>query len=303
MESITLPGSSSGIQLSAAVVAPAHPKAVVVLVHGMAEHKERYYPLMTYLSEMGYACLVTDLRGHGATVTTPDDLGYFGKDGWKGLIQDTKSIVSFARRQFPGMKIFLLGHSMGSLIVRSFTKHNDRDIDGLVVCGSPSRNPAAGVGVFLTRCIRLFKGDRYRSAFLENLSTGSYNKKFQKEGLTNAWLSTNRANVQAYNNDPLCGFRFTVNGYRGLLQLLQDTYKSSDWEPGNRELPVHFIAGGNDPCIVSIKKFSQAVSFFRSRGYRRVTSKVYAGMRHEILNETGKETVWTDLAALLDSWR
>jgi len=303
METITLSGSSDGIRLSAAVIAPAHPKAALVLVHGLAEHKERYFPLMTYLSEMGYACVIADLRGHGASAATPDDLGYFGKGGWQGLVNDTKNVVEYTRRQFPGLKIFLLGHSLGALIVNGFTQRNDRDIDGLVICGNPSRNPMAGPGVFLTRCIRLVKGDRYRSAFLEKLVTGSYDKKFRNEGLTNAWLSVNRANVQAYNNDPLCGFRFTVNGYRGTLQLLRRAYSSDGWEIGNRELPVHFIAGGNDPCIVSLKKFSQAVGFFRDRGYRRVTSKVYAGMRHEILNETGKETVWTDLASLLGSWQ
>ena len=300
MNLTTIP--SGDAVLSAAYTAPENPRAVLVLVHGMAEPKERYFPLMTYLSETGIACVITDLRGHGQSVREPDDLGYFGKKGKEALLSDTESVIRQARAWFPGVKLFLMGHSMGSLIVRSFIRRNDALIDGLVVCGSPSPVGVARLGIFLTRCIRLFKGDRYRSPMLENMSTGGYQKKFQGEGLTNAWLSVNRANVQAYNNDPLCGFRFTVNGYRALMQLLVETYDEKGWALANPNLPVHFIAGGNDPCIDSVKKFSKAVSFLRSRGYRQVSSKVYPGMRHEILNETGREDVWLDLKNLLFAW-
>ena len=293
---------SGDLLLSAAVFAPESPKAAVVLVHGMAEHKERYFPFMNYLTEMGFACVIADLRGHGATAATPEDLGYFGKKGPELLIEDTRNVVLWTKSQYPGLKVFLFGHSMGSLIVRCFAKQYDGDIDGLVVCGSPSRVGVAGMGVTLTRFIRLFKGDRYRSELLENMSTGGYGKKFAAEGLTNSWLSVNKANVQAYNNDPMCGFRFTVNGYRTLMQLLQDTYEEEGWAVTRPEIPVHFIAGSSDPCIGSIKKFSQAVSFLRSRGYRQVTSKVYPDMRHEILNETGREEVWRDVAGMLTSW-
>ena len=300
MNSIHIP--SGDLLLAAAVIAPEHPKAVVVLVHGMAEHKERYFPFMTYLSEMGYACVITDLRGHGATASGPEELGYFGKKGHELLVEDTRNVVLWAKAQYPGLKLFLFGHSMGSLIVRCFTRKYDELIDGLLVCGSPSRVGVAGLGVTLTHCIRLFKGDRYRSALLEGMSTGGYGKKFAAEDLPNSWLSVNKANVQAYNNDPLCGFRFTVNGYRALMQLLEDTYDPDGWTVAKPALPVHFVAGAADPCIGSIKKFSQAVSFLRGRGYQLVTSKVYPDMRHEILNETGREDVWRDIAGILSSW-
>lgn len=300
MNLTTIP--SGDAVLSAAYIAPENPKAVLVLVHGMAEHKERYFPLMNYLSEMGIACVITDLRGHGQSVTQPDDLGYFGKKGKEALLDDTENVIRQARAWFPGVKLFLMGHSMGSLIVRCFLKRNDALIDGLVVCGSPSPVGVAGLGVTLTRVIRLFKGDRYRSAMLENMSTGAYQKKFQGEGLTNAWLSANRANVQAYNNDPLCGFRFTTNGYRALMQLLVETYNHLGWALTQPNLPIHFIAGSHDPCIGNVKRFSRAVSFMRECGYRQVSSKVYTGMRHEILNETGREAVWTDLKDLLIAW-
>lgn len=300
MELVNIP--SLDIQLASAVIAPESPRAAVVLIHGMAEHKERYFPFMTYLAEKGFACVIPDLRGHGASVPSEADLGYFGKKGRSKVIEDVLSVVQWTRNRYPGLKLFLFGHSMGSLIVRCFAKEYDAQIDGLMVCGSPSRNGAAGIGIFLTRVIGLFKGERYRSPMLENLSTGAYEKKFKGEALTNAWLSTNKANVQAYNNDPLCGFRFTVNGYRVLLQLLRDTYAEKGWTVAAPKLPVHFICGSEDPCIGSLKKFASAVSFMRSRGYTTVTSKVYPKMRHEILNELGKEDVWRDAEQILSNW-
>ena len=303
METFTVPGAADGVQLSTLVIAPESPKAVLQLVHGMAEHKERYIPFMNYLSEKGYACVINDLRGHGASVATNEDLGYLDKGGMKALVDDVHCVTDWAKAQYPGLPFFLFGHSMGSMIVRSYIKSYDREIDGLVVCGSPSRNPAAGLGDFLAGCIGLFKGQRYRSDFLAGLCTGNNDKPFKADGLRNAWLSTNKANVQAYNNDPLCGFTFTVNGYRnGLFRLMKDIYSPQGWTVAHPDLPIHFIAGSDDPCIVSIRKFSEAVSFLRARGYREVTSKLYPGLRHEILNETGREEVYRDVLARLDGW-
>ena len=301
METFTVPGASDGVRLSTLVIAPESPKAVLQLVHGMAEHKERYIPFMTYLSEKGYACVINDLRGHGASVTSKEDLGYMGKGGLRGLVDDVHCLTKWAKEQFPGLPLFLFGHSMGSMIVRSYLKKYDGDIDGLIVCGSPSKNPAAGLGDFIAGTIGLFRGQRFRSKLLATLCTGNNDKRFKGEGLRNAWLSTNKANVHAYNNDPLCGFTFTVNGYRnGLFRLMKDIYSPDGWIVSHPGLPVHFIAGSDDPCIISIRKFSEAVSFLRERGYREVTSQLYPKMRHEILNETGREDVWRDIQARLD---
>jgi len=303
METFTVPGAADLVQLSTLVIAPDSPKAVLQLVHGMAEHKERYIPLMNYLSEMGYACVICDLRGHGASVSSKEDLGWLGKGGMRALVDDVHCVTDWSKAKYPGLPVFLFGHSMGSMIVRSYLKRYDSDIAGLIVCGSPSKNPAAGLGDFIAGCIGLFRGQRYRSAFLANLCTGNNDKKFKGDGLKNAWLSTNRANVQAYNNDPLCGFMFTVNGYRnGLFRLMKDIYSPQGWIVANPGLPVHFIAGAEDPCIISIRKFSEAVSFLRGRGYREVTSQFYPGMRHEILNEIGREDVWRDVLARLEGW-
>lgn len=304
MKTFTLPAASDAITLELAVTRPAsEPKAILQMVHGMAEHKERYIPMMEYLSERGFVCVMNDLRGHGNSVSTQDDLGFMGKGGWKGMVEDVVKVTAWIKGMYPDLPLFLFGHSMGSLIVREYCKEHDGELAGLIVCGSPSANPAIGVAKLLAAAVKLFKGPRHRSPFLANLSTGQYNRQFRKEGSPNAWICSDRDVVEAYDRDPLCGFPFTANGYAGLFGLLQDVYSENGWKVENPSLPVHFIAGAYDPCIGSIAKFSAAVSFFRARGYRNVSSKVYPNMRHEIHNETGKEAVWQDIAKTLDAWR
>lgn len=276
-------------------------KGIVQIAHGMCEHKERFIPFMEYLCKKGYVCVIHDHRGHGESVTSQADLGYFHTGGWKGIVDDILIVNEHIRGLHPGIPVFLFGHSMGSLAVRSFTKRYDTIINGLIVCGSPSRNPATGAGRMLARVIASIKGDRHRPSLIHKIAFENFNSRFVSEG-ENAWLSTDRTIVKEYNDDPLCGYMFTANGFTGLFDLMLDTYSGKGWNVCNPSLPIHFIAGADDPCITSCKDFDKAVGHIRSVGYGKVTSRLYEGMRHEILNETDRMTVWNDVLDTLDSW-
>ncbi len=302
IESFTINSNADGLPLSVCVVSPegGAPKGLVQLAHGMAEHKERYLPFMEYLADRGYASIINDHRGHGASVKAPGDLGYFYADGANALVKDLHQLTLWFRQRYPGLKLFLFGHSMGSLAVRVYRQRFDGDIDGLVVCGSPGQNPAAGAGLFLNRVMTAFKGERYISKLFVKMTTGSFNKGNPKDGSPNAWLSTNQDNVQRYDADPLCGFPFTLNGYKALLELMRDAYNPVP--AGHPDLPVHFLSGEHDPCAPDQKGFEAAVQRVKDDGYRTVTAKMYPGMRHEVLNQTGHQVVFDDLAALFDRW-
>ena len=302
IESFTINSNADGLPLSVCVVSPegGAPKGLVQLAHGMAEHKERYLPFMEYLADRGYASIINDHRGHGASVKAPGDLGYFYADGANALVKDLHQLTRWFRQRYPGLKLFLFGHSMGSLAVRVYRQRFDGDIDGLVVCGSPGQNPAAGAGLFLNRVMTAFKGERYISKLFVKMTTGSFNKGNPKDGSPNAWLSTNQDNVQRYDADPLCGFPFTLNGYKALLELMRDAYNPVP--AGHPDLPVHFLSGEHDPCAPDQKGFEDAVQRVKDDGYRTVTAKMYPGMRHEVLNQTEHQVVFDDLAALFDRW-
>lgn len=301
-EAFTLPSAADGLALSVCVVTPddGPTKGLVQFAHGMAEHKERYLPFMRFLADHGYACLINDHRGHGASVKDPGDLGYFYAGGATALVDDLHQLTLWFRQRHPGLKLILFGHSMGSLAVRVYRQKYDGDIDGLVVCGSPGANPAAGAGLLLNKVMTLFRGERYVSKLFVQMTTGSFNKGNPKDGSANAWLSTNQDNVQKYDADPLCGFPFTLNGYKALLELMRDAYRPVP--AGHPDVPVHFVSGENDPCAPDRKGFDAAVERVKADGYRRVTAKMYPNMRHEILNHAEHQVVYDDLLALFDAW-
>ena len=189
---------------------------------------------------------------------------------------------------------------MGSLAVRVYRQRYDGDIDGLVVCGSPGQNPAASAGLALNRVMTAFRGERYISRMFVNMTTGSFSKRHPDPKTPNAWLSTNQDNVRKYDADPLCGFPFTLNGYRALLTLMRDAYRPVP--AGHPDLPVHFLSGAEDPCAPDEKGFEAAAQRLRDDGYRTVTAKMYPGMRHEVLNHAEHKVVYEDLAAMFDAW-
>lgn len=293
---ITLASSFDGLPLSVAMIAPEDdPKGIVQFVHGMIEHKERYYPLMEWLSGHGYVCIVSDLRGHGASVRNEEDLGYFGKDGWKALVEDIKTVGDLARKEFSGIPFTLIGHSMGSLIVRSYLKRYDSSIDRLIVCGSPSDNPAKGAGKTIAKALQALAGSHHRSGLLQKISFAGYNKDFKADGYDRAWVCSDPEILKAYHSDPLCSFTFTVDGFINLFDLMSDCYSDKGWNVTKPDMPIRFISGALDPCRISDKAWDASVEFIRGRGYRDVGGRLYPGMRHEILNETDRAAVWEDL--------
>ena len=295
MKSFTIISSFDGLTLAGALCEPqGEARGLFQIVHGMAEHKERYYPFMEFLAQHGYAAVIADIRGHGESVKDAKDLGYMYKGGWRAMVEDVKAVRDWAAAQYPGVPLTLFGHSMGSMVVRSFAKRYDALIDRLIVCGSPSDNPAKGAGAALASIIAAVCGGHHRSALLNAMSFGAYNKPFAAEGEF-AWLSRNRANAEAYIADPLCGYCFTANGFRGLMGVMKDCYSAKGWAVAKPQMPVLFISGGDDPCRTDDKAFARAVDFFRQRGYANVSSKLYQGLRHEILLETEAPMIFEDI--------
>lgn len=303
----TIESKYDEVQLSVLEMEPEAPRcrAVVQLVHGMTEYKERYLPFMQYLAKNGYRCVMHDHRGHGESVKSADDLGYMYDGGWRALVDDVRIVNNWIRRQYPGTKIVLFGHSMGSLAVRSFVRRYDSRVDALIVCGSPSYNPAVFAGMALAKVEGWIMGSHHRSRLLTSIAFGAMNKQYADEGLKNAWLCCNRKVVEAYNADPKCNYLFTDNGYFNLFGLMRDCYNLDGWVMRNSTLPVLFISGGDDGCRVNDRAFARAVDAMRRVGYRRVSSHLFPRMRHEILNEINSAEVWKYVLDAIDkslSW-
>lgn len=300
----TVPASADDLLLAVAVAAPedraeGRPEGIFQIVHGMCEHKERYYPFMEWMASQGYACIIHDQRGHGASVKGRGDLGYLYAGGWNAMVEDVAVVADAARRMWGDIDFTLLGHSMGSMVVRSFLKRHDALMDRLIVCGSPSDNPAKGAGKALAWLYGSIMGWHFRPQLLQKMSFGAYNRPFAAEGWPNAWVCSDQEVLKAYHSDPLCSYVFTANGFFNLMGLMQDCYGDKGWNVENPSLPIRFISGAQDPCRTSDADFNDAVDFIRQRGYNDVEGRLYEGMRHEILNETDRLTVWNDILRMV----
>lgn len=274
-------------------------RGVLQIAHGMAEHKERYSEFMEFCVKAGYVCVIHDHRGHGNSVKTNEDLGYFKDDCGCAIVKDVKQITDIIKERYRDQPVILMGHSMGSLVVRNYMRMYDSAIQGLIVCGSPSKNPAISAALALTKAMVKVKGERYRSKLIDDLAFKSYGKKFG-EVSPFAWICSDSAVVKAYEEDEKCGVRFTLNGFLNLFTLMEKTYTKQGWQMRNRFAPIFFIAGEEDPCIVSVAQFKKAVGFMCEVGYEKVQSKLYPNVRHEILNDISKQEVMHDIVQFMN---
>lgn len=270
-------------------------KAVLQISHGMSEHKERYLEFMEVMAQKGVACIIHDHRGHGASVQREEDLGYMYGQGSRGLVEDLHQVTEYAKRRWPGVPFYLLGHSMGSLVARTYLKTYDRELDGLILTGSPSKNDLLDVGLLLGRAETAVRGRRHKSRLLEALSFGAFAARFPREKCRFAWCCANPEVQRMYEEDPLCGFTFTEDGFFALGELMKETYGGHGWQVGRPKLPILFLSGAEDPCYLNRKKFAQAIAHLKKQGYVNVQGKLYPGMRHEILFERERQKVYYDV--------
>lgn len=295
IEYFSLESKQDHLKIGVSLLVPDHPRAIVQLVHGMAEHRKRYEPFMEELAKQGFISIMHDHRGHGESIKATEDYGYFYEKGAEKIVEDTHQISEYIKQKYPDLPLILFGHSMGSLVVRSYTKKYDDILNGLIVCGSPSKNPAAKPAKLLVKMISLFHNDHHRSKLIQKLAFGSYNRKFTNVTSENAWICSDEKIVQEYDLDTGCGFIFTLNGFNSLFDLLISTYDRDGWKIKNNKLPIQFISGEDDPCAVGKKNFEEAVNLMKEIGYQNVSNRMYPNMRHEILNENGKEIVYQDI--------
>lgn len=290
---------SDGLGISVMNVCPeGEVKAVLQIAHGMCGRKERFLPFMEYMAENGVACIANDHRGHGDSVLSDDDLGYMYDGRSNALVEDMREVTWIAEERYPGRPVYLLGHSMGSLAARAYLKRYDSALAGLLICGSPAYNPLSGFGRAMTGLMEDLGMGHMRPRVIHKLMSAELNHEFKAEG-PQAWTCSDPEIRQVFLSDPKTSFRFTVNGSHCLMELMQEAYSRDGWNVTNPDLPVIFMSGEDDPCMGGASGLDKAVCALKEAGYRHVRIKTYPAMRHEILNEIGKERVWQDILSFV----
>jgi alpha-beta hydrolase superfamily lysophospholipase len=270
------------------------PAAIVQIIHGLAEHAGRYRRIAEALNAAGYSVYAVDLRGHGQTATSPDELGFFAeRDGWRKCLDDLWRLNQMIAAENPGVPIIVLGHSMGSTLARQFMAEHGEALSGVVLSGSSGQpTPLALSGRLVARAEKLRLGSRGRSALIQSLSFDSFNKRFEPARTKFDWLSRDPAEVDKYVADPLCGFNATVQLWIDMLDAWAAIAKSCATVP--KTLPIYVIAGTHDPVSAGTKSLEPMLGQYRAAGLQ-VEHKFYPEARHEVLNETNRAEVAADL--------
>jgi alpha-beta hydrolase superfamily lysophospholipase len=279
-----------------------NPKAAIIFIHGLCGKIDRMLPTMRYFAAQGYACIGFDMRGHGDSIKTEEDRGYTYRGGSKAMTQDIRGVIGWVEVQYPGIPIFIVSHSMGSLAARTYLKTDDTHIDGLVVCGSPSYNPLSPFARIFLRIYNLITGGRKRLERTQKFTSDLYNKDFEEDGFQ-AWMCSDPQERQRFFDDPECNYICTTDCSMTLMLLMKETYSKKGWHVANPSLPILFISGENDSCMISMKKFHQSAGFLNSVGYTDVSSIIFPYMRHEVLNEIGKESAWQAISEFISRER
>ena len=271
------------------------PVAILQITHGMAEHMLRYEPFAEYLNSFGILVCGHDHIGHGRSAA-PEDWGYFGeRDGWKIFVQDVEQLHQIMKVQYMDIPYFIMGHSMGSFVARAWLAMYGTGVDGAIIMGTAGANPALGVAKFLVKTIRNSKGSRHISKLITNLAFGAYNKRIKPSRTPYDWLTRDGEIVDKYNADPACGFTFTAAGYADLFNLIGYISTENWYKLVPKSLPILLVAGAEDPVGSYGAGPAEVAEGLENAGCKDVSLILYEGMRHEILNEFGKEAVYEDL--------
>ena len=272
-------------------------RGVVQIAHGVAEYIDRYDPFMSFLADNGFVVVGNDHLGHGKSIASPEEQGFFNEaDGWNYVVADMDRLHDLTVKDYPDLPYIFFGHSMGSFLTRTYLiQHPDKPTLA-IICGTGHQAP---IMVFAGNAIAQMqvksKGPHGDGTLLNNIAFGSYTKGYDEVRTPFDWLNRDPEKVDAYINDPLCGFVATVSLFRDMMGGIKYIQDKNNAAKMNKDTPILFIAGGADPVGENGKGVDRANKFFCDVGMKDVTEKIYPEARHEILNELNREEVMKDV--------
>ena len=277
-------------------------RAVLQITHGMVEYIERYKPFAEFLNDQGVLVVGHDHLGHGASVASEEELGYFAEpDPSDTLVEDMHTLRTTIQTENPGVPYFMMGHSMGSYMLRKYlTKYND-NLRGAIIMGTGSvPDFTTKFGISVCRFLAKRYGWEHRSRLVEALSFGG--RPYRRYDLTgkkpsNSWLTKDEEIVKSYYSNPKCTFKFTLNGYLGLMEAVLYDNQMENVKKVPKKLPIFLVSGQEDPVGDNGVGVKKVYDMYKEAGLLDITYCLYENDRHEILNETDREKVYADLLA------
>lgn len=278
-------------------------RATVQIIHGIAEHIERYDDFMSFLASNGIVAFGTDHLGHGKSIEKPEQKGFFADhDGWTYVVKDEEIVHHAVKSSYPDVPSVVFGHSMGSFITRTLLIRFPDAFDAAIISGTGNQSHALVFGgLAMGNIVTGLKGAHHYSKLLNNMAFGSYNKIYDKVRTDYDWLCRDEAQVDKYIADPLCGFIPTCSLFRDMMSGIKIVTTQKNLESMNKDTPVYFMSGDMDPVGECGKGVKLAYENFKKAGMKDVSIKLYKDGRHEMLNELNKDEVYSDILAWINS--
>ena len=273
------------------------PKAILQIAHGMTEYIERYEKFAQFMVDNKILVVGNDHIGHGKSVDSKEGWGYFAKkDGSACVVEDMHHVTQIMKKKYPDTPYYLLGHSMGSFMVRRYIMNYGEELTGAIITGTGNQPHSMIIGgKVLVKIETLLRGEKYRSKFIEMIMFGGYNKRIKGAKTACDWLTTDKAIVKKYIGEPSCTFIFTLNGFDSLLDTILYIMKKRNVEKIPKDLPILMTSGEEDPVGNYGKDVQILFEKMKKTGIHNIDLKLYKGCRHEILNEVTRQTVYKDI--------
>lgn len=278
-----------GFNLSVCNFFKENPKGVVQIVHGLKEHKRRYYRFAEYLNSKGYGVFLSDNRGHGYSVDKNNPLGFMS--GIDQLVSDQYEINCHIKEQYGRVPVYMLGHSFGSMIARKYIQKNDETINGLILSGTVGFNSGVYFGLIISRLMNLLLGRKNYSRILwQIVDNGDV-----------SWVCGNEEIMAEYNSDPFCiGYKYRNNAVHTIMEAMRELHNIKSYDCKNPVLPILSIAGEKDPVTRFDAGIKDSMLSLKKAGYMNIKSIVYENMLHEVLNEKENIKVYEDVIKFLE---
>ncbi|QNR68772.1 alpha/beta hydrolase [Paenibacillus peoriae] len=275
-------------------------KGIVQISHGMCETSYRYIRLAEKLTACGYGVYANDHIGHGRTAGDPDKLGMPGANAFNRMANGMLELGEIAAKEFPDQSRFLLGHSMGSFLTQKIMYDDRQAYHGFILSGTNGRRGLLKLGEQVALLQAKLQGMDHRSMLLNAMVFGGFNRAFRPVRTAFDWLSRDPEEVDQFLHDPLCGAICTTGFFLDFFRLLQEIHWPSSLKHINPKLPVYIFAGDRDPVGLFGKGVLSLVEMYRSLELQDIEYRLYPDGRHEMLHETNREEVMSDIVDWLD---
>ena len=290
---------SDGHQMPMYAWLPAkEPDCILHIAHGMAEYAERYAAIAPLLVQHNIALYAHDQRGHGKAVANLNELGIVHHNWFYQQVEDLNLVISYLRKEYPGKKIFLLGHSMGSFIGQRYFQIYGKQIDGLILSATNGKqDPLLSAGISIAWLQMKLFGQGYGSTMIDKLSFGKFNAAFKPNRTAFDWLSRNPNEVDKYAADPQCGFVCSALYFYYFFKGIRDAFKKENIKNIPLDIPVYSFAGDKDPVGLFGRGFLTLISNWKAVGAKDVSYNLYKDGRHEMMNDINREEVISNLVS------